>query len=159
MRYLRLPLVVVLAIASAHAVAGDTPPAVATGQPAGAAAAEPARQAKEKLEQLKKRLPDALKTWQKKYGLPPANGDTPRVLTLRRVRATGPTAAKLTFSVHLQEENGKPSPTVEAVLLIYLNYYDGLWTAAQFQFSSAALASWNTPTHLLLDAIDEAAEK
>jgi hypothetical protein len=47
----------------------------------------------------------------------------------------------------------------EHSLTVYLTYYDGLWTASRFQWSTRVLSVWNHAAHFLLDAIDEAAEQ
>jgi hypothetical protein len=114
------------------------------------------RQAKEKLEALKKQLPTVLKAWSKSH--PPAKDYLP---ALRRVRATGNATAKIVIGLHYEGEGGQfDDPTF--LLTVFLKYHDGLWTTVRFEWSRSpgpGSDPCTEPAHFLLDAIDQAAEK
>lgn len=120
----------------------------------------PGLKAKEKLGELKKRLPAVLERWvkERKVGRPLTY--TP---VLRRVRTIGIAEAKVVVHFHLQNDEGKLSDRASYMLTVYLTYYDGLWTAVRFQWSYPDIdkinANWTDAAHFLMDAIDEEAEK
>lgn len=117
-----------------------------------APAPDRAGEARRKLEALKKKLPNLLKTWNKSYIGQPQ-------VTVRRLRLIGDGQAKLVIGLDERERAADTSPP-NHLLTIYLTYYDGLWTATGFQLSDTILGNQtDKAAHFLMDAIDEAAEK
>jgi hypothetical protein len=117
---------------------------------------ETERDAREKLEALKKRLPKLLDGF-----LEEAQSATvymPEVLAVRRL---GPSEAKLNFAFRYAAL-GKRDATLDHYLTVFLRYYDGAWISAGMQTSwpAAAGSGWGAePTraaHLLLLDIDSA---
>jgi hypothetical protein len=127
-----------------------------------------AEEAKAKLEALKKRLPAVVNAWAKQnefefwtHGEEGAGCSSP---VLKRTRATSATEAKITIHF-LPRVGGKLFSGVDGklvddpkhVMVVFLKFYDGLWTTVRFEWTVDA--SHNACAHYLLDAIDEAAEK
>lgn len=116
---------------------------------------------KQKLEALKKRLPDLVSDWLKEKGnitwMGRAFTCNPELRVLRRV---GPDRAKAVILLAAFDDKGAPYHYNDLLLTIFLSYSDGSWTTER---SEAALRGGNSPlgrsfTFLML-AIDEAAEK
>jgi hypothetical protein len=118
--------------------------------------------AKAKLEALEKKLPDLLteNVDQSEYWANPYKG------SVRAVRMTGPTSAKLTVRLEhfAKNENGGvvKAPRLDEVLVIYMSYYDGVWTTQRYE------GTWTDDTYLkansrgvkfLMAALDEMAAK
>ena len=91
------------------------------------------RVAKDRLDVLKKRLPDLLvdsinksERWAMKYEA-----------TVQSLRMIGPAEAKLTIRLEAlsAEHTGtlEKVPTSDEVLVIFLSYYDGNWTTKRFE--------------------------
>lgn len=117
----------------------------------------PGLKAKEKLEVLKKRLPAVLEAWAKEsqIGYPFIY-----IPVLRRVRAIGNAEAKVVIFLHYRDDQGEVKDKVDYILTVYITYYEGLWTAIRVQGSHPeGNRSWTHATQMLMDAIDEAAEK
>jgi hypothetical protein len=139
------PALVVLAVLLASSLAPAAP------------APDPSREAKEKLEALKKRLPDVLDAWMKAYPLRGRTGDGAiwtEVLVLRRARLVASAEAKLTFYSY-RETGGARATTPSHILTVFLKYHDGLWTTTSYRGGDP----YPRGVDFLLDAIDEAAEK
>jgi hypothetical protein len=122
-----------------------------------APAPEPGRKANEKLEALKKRLPDVLKTWVKErtVGYPFTYAPT-----LRRVRLIRAAEAKVVVHLNRVDDDGKVRERPDYMLTAYLSYYNGLWTIVRFESSDPSFSRISSgAVHFLMDAIDEAAEK
>jgi hypothetical protein len=134
--------------------------AVLAALPAADKAPSQAKEAKAKLEALKKRLPAVVNAWAKEYELMflvrVEEGYIFSVPVLKRTRATSETEAKVTIHF-LRRVDEKLVGDPKGILTIFLKYYDGLWTALRFEWTFDA--GYNSAAHFLLDAIDEAAEK
>jgi hypothetical protein len=133
--------------------------AVLLAGPFAAAAQAPApdREAKVKLEALKKRLPGVLDAWMKAHPLRGTTGDRTfwkEVLVLRRARLVASAEAKLTFYSY-RETGGVRATTPSHILTVFLKYHDGLWTTTSYRGGDP----YPRGVDFLLDAIDEAAEK
>jgi hypothetical protein len=120
---------------------------------------EPGREAKERLEALKKRMPGVLDAWMKAY---PYEGRDrgvtwTAVFVLRRVRLVSGAEAKLTF--HARKAGAAVAAAPEHILTVFLKYHDGLWTTVSYQWSDRGRMQRWEGIDFLLDAIDEAAEK
>jgi hypothetical protein len=114
-----------------------------------APARAPGREAKEKLEALKKRLPDVVRSWTKERW---SKGEAVEV---RIVRMLGPSQAKVVLLSRGTDPFGRPSPDNDKVFTIFLNFYGGIWSTTRLD-GSAQDACEN---RFLMLAIDEAAEK
>jgi hypothetical protein len=126
-------------------------------------APSPDREAREKLEALKKRLPGIVGDWMKQNG-----GATwlalnnwtcvPEVRVLRRV-ATGRAKAVILFAA--SDQMGVRSAGFDVLLTIFLSYQDGCWTTERFEaaFRGEGIGPIRTKFSFLMLAIDEAAEK
>jgi hypothetical protein len=126
-----------------------------------APAPAPGRAAKEKLEALKKKLPDLVSDWQKENpGFVSSQGTfSPELRVMRRV---GPDRAKAVILFAAFDKNGARAPDYEIMLTVFLTYQDGCWTTERFEVSRPRRASINVPHPnfaFLMLAIDEAAEK
>jgi hypothetical protein len=119
--------------------------------PADAAPAPtPGLKAKEKLETLKKRLPDVVGSWAKERWYPS------ETVEVRVVRMLGPSQAK---GVMLSRQRG-PASANDKVVTIFLDFYDDVWSATRFEGSWPAKNDFeNRNVRFLMLAIDEAAEK
>jgi hypothetical protein len=133
--------------------------------------------AKAKLEPLRKKLPEVLaeavnksERWSMKFEA-----------TVQSLRQIGPAEAKLTIRLEALAGDGNGTlekvPTSDEVLVIYLTYYDGVWTTRRFDGTwndleigggagpggggriMARGARNNRAAKFLLAAIDEATEK
>lgn len=110
----------------------------------------PGAKAKEKLEALKKRLPDVVRSWAKERWYPSAT------VEVRVVRMLGLSQAKV---VMMSREKETASAN-DKVFTIFLDFYDGYWSAIRFDGSwSAKNVFENRNMPFLMLAIDEAAEK
>jgi hypothetical protein len=126
------------------------------------AAPAPVSKAKEKLEALKKRLPDLADDWLKKR---PHDGWLLDGWTckpeLRLVRQVSPDRAKVVILFAMYDKKGAPWPVQDLLLTIFLSYYDGHWTIERSEVAGRlndARAVRPTFAFLML-VIDEAAEK
>jgi hypothetical protein len=132
------------------------------GRPAPAPNEE--QRAKEKLDSLKKKLPDIVtdavnksQRWASKF-----EGS---VDSLRQV---GPAEAKLTVRLDAlgQDPTGTigKNPYYDEIAVIYLSYYDGAWTTRHYEGSwSQVVGGQANPNHkgvrFLMAAIDRVSEK
>jgi hypothetical protein len=110
------------------------------------------REAKQKLEALKKRLPDIVAAWAKEQWS--------EEIEVRVVRLVGPTQAKVSLLSAYKDGEGRRRPRRDVVFTIFLDYYDGAWTTTRYE------ALWvgtkddrDRALQLLMLAIDEATEK
>jgi hypothetical protein len=119
------------------------------------------RAAKEKLETLKKRLPDLMSDWLKKK----ENGDwlpdkftcNPELRVLRRV---GPDRAKAVILFAMVDDMGARALDFDVLLTVFLTYQDGCWTTERFEVVSRVNEPAARPSlAFLMLAIDEATEK
>lgn len=109
-------------------------------------------EAKKKLEELKTRLPELLKTWSRDDNSLPLRF----AAELRICRMTGPDQAKV--SVTCSSENRKTAQRQDEIINAFLRYHDGYWTTTQYDTSWAANeARYKRAVFHLLLAIDEAA--
>jgi hypothetical protein len=119
----------------------------------------PGRAAKEKLEALKKKLPDVVSPWAKERW--PAF----RTVKVRIVRMLSPTQAKVVVTSRWVDEQGTHLPQRDEVFTIFLDFYDGAWSATRCDTSwsvkddGPSYHSFNKAIRFLMLAIDEAAEK
>jgi hypothetical protein len=119
-----------------------------------APAPEPGREAKQKLEGLKKRLPDAVAAWAHERW-----AGSSRV-EVRIVRLLGPAEAKLTLVSLAANTQGGREPEHDEVITVFLRYYDGAWSATRFEVSwPASDNESNKAVRFLMLAIDEAGSK
>jgi hypothetical protein len=102
-----------------------------------APAPEPGREAKQKLEDLKKRLPDAVAAWARERWY-----DTSRV-EVRLARLVGPAEAKVTLVSLATDPRGQRQPNQDEVITVFLRYYDGSWSPTRFEASWPATSNWN----------------
>jgi len=117
---------------------------------------------KQKLETLKKRLPNTLGDWVKREGSVNwlTNNWTcaPEVRVLRRV---APERAKAVILFASSDERGVRNWRGDVLLTVFLTYQDGCWTTERFEtvvFRNADTGGRATFALLML-AIDEAAVK
>jgi hypothetical protein len=106
-----------------------------------------ADEAKERLEALKKRLPDILTAWVKeRVAFTTDDGEPPRCYDgkVKLVRRTSPTTAKFTFAIE------------HHLFTVTMNYCDGVWTTVGTLQGTANL---EREGHYLMLAIDEAGGK
>ena len=116
---------------------------------------DPDRQAREKFEALKKKLPDLVAGWAKNSGH--WYRDDP--MEVKLARRTGPAEAKVTIVSH-SFSMGQPNPNNDQLITIYLHYYDGAWTTTRFEASWPSSNGYNNSgAHFLMLAIDELGEK
>jgi hypothetical protein len=119
---------------------------------------ETERDAREKLEALKKRLPKLIETFRAKAGT--EDSYTPDVPVFRRL---GPTEAKLTIAFRFRYSNtGQADPDYDELLTIFLRFYDGAWITTGMQASWPPVGNgWAAhPTrvaHYLMQDIDKVA--
>jgi hypothetical protein len=131
-----------------------------TGSNAGAT--DPQSRAKEKLEALKKRLPAVLRAWFKDNF--PFEAGAPfkkkASVALRRARLLGDAKAKPTIHFSAEHE-GERAKCPYCLVTVLLTYYDGLWTARQYQWGGGSSTPEQSQVagQFLLEAIDEAAER
>jgi hypothetical protein len=113
-----------------------------------APARDTAATAKAKLEDLKQKVPDVLKQGAEEQSFP-------RKAELRRVRQFADREAKVTvFRRRAADVDLQP-------LTVYLRFHAGVWTATNFRgdWEPNQAEFWNRAAHVLMDYIDEAAEK
>lgn len=119
-----------------------------------APAPAPGLKAKEKLEALKKKLPGVVRSWAKERWY------TSETVEARVVRMLGPSQAKVVLMSRCANSKGEPDPQHDNVFTIFLDFYDGTWSATRFDATWPATSELrNTPARFLMLAIDEAAEK
>lgn len=119
-----------------------------------APAPAPGLKAKERLEALKKRLPEVVKSWSK------ARWYTDWVVEVRVVRMLGPTQAKVVLMSRSSDDKERLGSGQDKVFTIFLDFYDGIWSATRFEGSWPANNDFdNGSVRFLMLAIDEAAEK
>jgi hypothetical protein len=87
-----------------------------------APAPEPGRGAKEKLEALKKRLPDVVAAWARE------RWDDSRKVEVRMVRLLGPARAKVVIVSLGVDPQGRRRPVDDTAYTILLDFYDGVWS-------------------------------
>jgi hypothetical protein len=116
---------------------------------------------KQKLEALKKRLPDLVNDWlqMKEYDhwLPRNINCKPELRVLRRV---GPDRAKMVILFAAFDGKGAPVHGYDMLLTVFLSYQDSCWTTKRYETAMRykEIAGHQTFAFLML-AIDEAAEK
>jgi hypothetical protein len=112
------------------------------------------RKAKEKLEALKKRLPDIVSSWAKERWY------QTETVEVRVVRMLGPTQAKVVLLSQASDDQGGRKPYQDKVFTIFLDFYDGIWSSTRFDASWPATNHFeNSSVRFLMLAIDEAGEK
>jgi hypothetical protein len=126
-----------------------------------APAPTPGLKAKERLEALKKRLPDLVDDWLKKR---PKDSWITREFTckpeLRLVRQVGTDRAKVVILFTMIDGQGAPFPSQDLLLTIFLSYYDGSWTIERSEVAGRLAGKSVRPTFaFLMMSIDEAAAK
>jgi len=125
-------------------------------------APDPARLPKQRLEALKKKLPDVVGEWLKKEdsGWPDDRWThKPKVRVLHRVAAE---QAKAVILFEAYDAKGKLHRELDALLTVFLTYYDGIWTTDKFEVvvrNGNDAGTLRTGFAFLMAAIDEAAEK
>jgi hypothetical protein len=126
-------------------------------------APDTAEKAKERLEAMKKRLPEVVEGWYRRQGvmpwLPP--GCTCRT-ELRLVRRLAPDRAKAVLLLAAYGDAGKRWEGGDVLLTVFLSFQDGCWTSERFELVGSGPAPERLarlPVALLVLAIDEAAEK
>jgi hypothetical protein len=85
-----------------------------------APAPAPDRAAKEKLEALKKRLPNIVRSWAKERWYDSA------AVEVRFVRMLGPTQAKVVLMSRMADKKGRPDHLNDKVFTIFLVFYGGV---------------------------------
>jgi hypothetical protein len=108
----------------------------------------PGLKAKEELEALKKRLPGVVCSWAKEHW------STDEVVEVRVVRMFSPTQAKVVLMSRRSDFMKKHGLGKDTVFTIFLDFYDGTWSATRFDGDLPA-----DSVRFLMLAIDEAAEK
>jgi hypothetical protein len=117
-------------------------------------APDPVRLPKQTLEALRKKLPDIAEAWPKERWYASA------AVEVRVVRLLGPSQAKVVVLSKSADAKGGRQPDHDQVFTIFLDYYDGAWSATRFDPSSPAKADFDSwAVRFLVLAIDEAAEK
>jgi hypothetical protein len=116
---------------------------------------------KQKLEALKKRLPDLVSDWlqKKEYD----NWLSPQWTCkgeLRVLRRVGPEHAKAVILFAAFDDKGTPAHYGDVLLTVFLSYHDGCWTTERYETAMRGhkMNEHHTFAFLML-AIDEAAEK
>jgi hypothetical protein len=104
-----------------------------------APAPDSGREAKDKLEALKKRLPGVLDAWMKAHPIEGQDdgGTWTYVIVLRRARLVASAEAKFTFFLRRKYEATLAAP--DHILTVCLKYHDGLWTTTSYQCSDPTL--------------------
>jgi hypothetical protein len=103
--------------------------------------------AKEKLEALKKRMPEVAAGWAKEHWYKTGK------VEFRIARLLDTAEARLTF---VSVDQGGD----QDVLTVYLRYHDGVWYTTRFEASWPANVNFNNKAaRFLMLAIDEAAQK
>jgi hypothetical protein len=119
-----------------------------------APAPAPVRAAMEKLEALKKKLPDIVSSWAKERWY------ASETVEVRVVRMLGPSQAKVVLLSRASDGKRGPFPQNDIVFTIFLDFYDGTWSATRFDGSWPAKSDLeNGSVRFLMLAIDEGAEK
>lgn len=126
-----------------------------------APAPAPGQKATERLEALKKRLPNTLGDWVKQEGsvnwLTNNWTCTPEVRVLRRV---APERAKAVILFASSDGRGVRNWRGDVLLTVFLTYQDGCWTTERFEaVGNTDPGTFRTTFAFLMLAIDEAAEK
>ncbi len=116
---------------------------------------------KQKLEALKKRLPNLVGDWLKEKGnvtwLARSATCNPELRVLRRV---GPDRAKVAILFEAFDDKGAREVNWDVLLTIFLSYQDGCWTTDRFEAARRGQkAGLGESFAFLMLAIDEAAEK
>ncbi|HEY7153661.1 MAG TPA: hypothetical protein VH575_06860 [Gemmataceae bacterium] len=118
------------------------------------------RAAKEKLEALKKRLPDLLSDWQKSEKDDWLPNQWTCKAELRLLRRVGPDRAKAVILFAPFDEKGASVRNHDLLLTIFLSYQDGCWTIERSEVAGRLTGKAERPTFaFLMLAFDEAAEK
>jgi hypothetical protein len=112
-------------------------------------------EAAEKLVVLKKRLPSILEDWNKSSN---PFGRTDQNASVRFIRRTSPTTAKLTFVL---EHKKDPDAYPRQIVSIYLHYFDQAWTTTSkdVDWETSNPEHANRQLHRLMLAIDELGQK
>jgi hypothetical protein len=114
----------------------------------------PVLKAKEKLEALKKKLPDVVSSWAKERWHPK------EAVEFRVVRMLGPTEAKVVLVSHWVDRQGRPNPNNDNVFTFFLVYYDGVWSPTRSDATWLVTDDFRSRgIRFLMLVIDEAAEK
>jgi hypothetical protein len=116
-------------------------------------AAPPPDQAKEKLDALKKKLPEIARKWIKDMTV------FQDQVEIKLVRQIGPTEAKTTLLFPYIDHRGIHQPKNDEMLTIHLRYYEGIWTSTGYQASWGRMEWKELAVHKLMLAIDELGEK
>jgi hypothetical protein len=112
------------------------------------------RDAKARLEALKKRLPALVAGWAKKRWYASAK------VKVQVARLTAPAEAKLTLLSEAYDGDGRRDLDNDHVLTIHLRYHDGAWLTARFDASWQPADHWsNRAVRFLMLAIDESEGK
>ena len=111
------------------------------------------RAAKEKLEALKKKLPDIVSSWAKERWYDNCT------VEVRVVRMLGPTEAKVVLMSRWADPKGRPDLSHDNIFTIFLDFYDGVWSTTRSDAWSLTDDYFNRAIRFLMLAIDEAAEK
>jgi hypothetical protein len=126
-------------------------------------APDPARLPKQRLEALKKKLPDVVGEWLKKEhsGFRPDQvlPHKPKVRVLHLVAAE---RARAVILFEAYDAKGNPHRELDALLTVFLTYYDGIWTTDKFEVvvrNGNDAGTLRTGFPFLMVDIDEAAEK
>jgi len=147
-RYYGFPAVVLL-FGAASAV-GDAVPSAPVDQD---------RETIERLESLRKKLPDIVSSWRKEPGVGSLK-DSSYKSELRLLRRICPNRAKGVIVFESYDEEGKPKPNFSVHLTIFLAYQDGCWTTESFEvFGWSSADNFRTPYATLMLAIDEISKK
>jgi hypothetical protein len=120
--------------------------------PAVSAAPAPDR-AKEKLEAMKKKLPEVAQKWIKRWN--PFHDQ----VEVKLVRQISPTKAKVTILLPYLDQAGAPQPSGDEMVTVYLRFYDGTWTSTGYQASWTRMDVKESAVHKLMLGIDELGEK
>jgi hypothetical protein len=102
---------------------------------------------------LKERLPKAVEAWLKDVGY--EKHYVAEVKSARRIEAT---KGKVAIVVSRIDSSGNVPPkvvSVELVVMIFLQYYDGRWTTTRFEPLTDKDRDWLKDLGVLMVAIDE----
>jgi hypothetical protein len=126
-------------------------------------APDSARLPKQRLEALKRKLPDVVGDWMKQEGrfvwLPNSVTCAPEVRVVRRV---APERAKAVILFAARDQQGVRDWRKDVLLNVFLTYQDGTWTTEKFEVfirSGLNLGTARETFAFLMMDIDEAAEK
>lgn len=119
-----------------------------------APAPAPSNKAKEKLESLKKQLPEIVSSWAKERWYPNAS------IYVRVVRRLGPSQAKVVLMSRALDGKGGRTTYSDKVFTVFLDFYYGMCPVERFEVSWPERSDFeNRNVRFLMLAIDEAAEK